>query len=65
MRYFARFKQSRKIAELGCQNVLWTDRKHGFLNRLVQKLGFILRPVIFEIEYTPPQKILTPRKVSR
>jgi len=53
MRNFARFKQqSHKIAYfifednsknkgvLGCQNVLWTDRKHGFLNRLVQKLGF-------------------------
>jgi len=35
---FLKITQKRK--ELGCQHVLWTDRKHGFLNRLVQKLRF-------------------------
>jgi len=30
---FLFLKITRKIKELGCQKVLWTDRKHGFLNR--------------------------------
>jgi len=31
----------KKIQEFGCYNVLWKDKKHGYLSRLLQKITIV------------------------